>query len=171
MSRSNHPPRHPDRPASTVRSARRDRVFAGSAFALAAVVVALVIGGQSNDGSTPAGQAASGRTEVAGLVVEGSSIDLGTVPLDVTVTPTWKLTNTSNAPVELGEPHASVLEGCCPGPLTLGTQVLEPGESTMLAFPLQMHAGMDGPHDFDVHVPIAGTEDYLTLKVVGLFAG
>jgi hypothetical protein len=117
------------------------------------------------------GPLASDRVEVGGLSVEGATIDLGVVPLDVTVTPTWTITNTTNKAISLGEPHASVLAGCCPGPLTLLTTHLDPGASTVLAFPLQMHAGMDGPHDFDVHVPIAGSTEYLTLKVVGLFSG
>ena len=103
--------------------------------------------------------------------MEGARVDLGTVPLDVTVTPTWTITNTSSEVVQLGEPHASVIEGCCPGPLTLSDFTLDPGESSMMAFPLQMHAGMDGPHDFDVHVPFGDSDDYLTLKVVGDFTG
>ncbi|WP_370325127.1 hypothetical protein, partial [Euzebya sp.] len=60
---------------------------------------------------------------------------------------------------------------CCPGPLTLDTTALAPGETTTLTFELSMHPGMDGPHDLAVHVPITtadGTEQ-LTVDVVGDF--
>lgn len=113
--------------------------------------------------------AAVGIAEAGGLVVEGAHIAMGQVPNDFTVIPEWTITNTSDQPITLGEPHASVLEGCCPGPLELGATTLAPGEATQLTFPLQMHSGMDGPHDFAIHVPIAGTDDYLTLGVTGVF--
>ncbi|MDH5371512.1 MAG: hypothetical protein OEX97_01065 [Acidimicrobiia bacterium] len=31
--------------------------------------------------------------------------------------------------------------------------VLNPGESTTVAVSFTMHAGMDGPHDFRLHLP------------------
>ena len=112
----------------------------------------------------------SGSTAVGTIEVIGSTIDMGDVPLDVTVIPTWTLTNTGSETVDLYEPHASVIEGCCPGPLQLGAVTLAPGASTELSFPLQMHPGMDGPHHFTVHVPLdpSGT-DVLALDVIGDF--
>lgn len=110
-----------------------------------------------------------GTASLEGVVVEGAEVQMGTVPLDVTVTPEWTLTNDGGEPIALGEPHASVVEGCCPGPLTLTTANLAPGETARLTFPLQMHAGMDGPHRFDVHVPVGVDGDYLTLGVTGDF--
>lgn len=112
----------------------------------------------------------SGVTSSGPIEVVGSTIAMGDVPLDVTVVPTWTLTNTGTEPVELFEPHASVIEGCCAGPLQLGATTLSPGESTDLAFPLQMHPGMDGPHEFLVHVPLdpTGTQ-VLELEVTGDF--
>ncbi len=94
---------------------------------------------------------------------------MGDVPLDVTVEPTWTLLNTGAEAVSIGEPHASILEGCCPGPLLLGAEVLPPGASTQLTFPLQMHAGMDGPHDFRIHVPVGSAGEVLELGVTGNF--
>lgn len=73
--------------------------------------------------------------------------------------------------MQLGEPHVRVVEGCCPGLLTLSEATLEPGESSRMAFPLQMHSGMDGPHDFDLHVRLGESDDYFTLKVVDNFTG
>lgn len=112
---------------------------------------------------------ASGTAAVAGVQVDGAEVSMGHVPNDVTVTPEWTITNTTDQPITLGEPHASVIEGCCPGPLELTATTLGPGQSTQLTFPLQMHDGMDGPHDFDIHVPIDGTDHYLTLGVNGHF--
>lgn len=153
---------------------RREAVTVALALGVAAlVIVGLLVGGGSDaDVPNVSQTSATGIVDQDGLMVDGSTIDLGTVPLDTTVTPTWTITNTGSATVALGEAHASVIEGCCPGPLTYSDPLLEPGESTQLAFPLQMHAGMDGPHDFDVHVRYGnGPDDYLTLKVVGNFAG
>lgn len=109
------------------------------------------------------------ETFTAGPVeVIGSTVEMGDVPLNVTVVPSWTLTNTGSEPVDLGDPHASVIQGCCPGPLQLGTRTLAPGESTELTFPLQMHPGMDGPHHFTVHVPV-GADDLLELQAIGDF--
>lgn len=113
--------------------------------------------------------AASGTAAAAGVEVEGAEVVMGHIPNDVTVVPEWTLTNTSDHPITLGEPHASVIEGCCPGPLELTATTLEPGQSAQLTFPLQMHDGMDGPHDFDVHVPVGESGEYLTLGVAGAF--
>ncbi len=150
---------------------------AAMAMAIAGVaVVGLLTGGLATErtADSPSSSTAFpawGTTDVGGVVVDGAHVDMGVVPLDVTVVPTWTLTNTTTDSIAFGDPHASVIEGCCPGPLVLGDTVLAAGESTRLAFPLQMHAGMDGPHDFDVHVPIAGTDTYLTLRVTGDFRG
>lgn len=111
----------------------------------------------------------SGVASGGGLVVDGAEIALGEVPLNITVTPTWTLVNDSAQVVSLGEPHATVVEGCCPGPLTLSATSLAPGESAELTFPLQMHEGMDGPHQFDVHVPVGVGDEFLTLGVTGDF--
>ena len=65
-----------------------------------------------------------------------------------------------------------IQEGCCPGPLEYGDATLAPGKGTQLTFPLQMHPGMDGPHEFAVHVPVTSgpREAYMTLRVTGDFS-
>jgi hypothetical protein len=114
---------------------------------------------------------ASGEATVAGIEVRGTTWSLGRVPLDVAVRPDWTLTNQGSSAVVLGEPHPEIREGCCPGPLSLSSSTLEPGERATLTFELSMHQGMDGWHDMLVHVPVSGAkgDDVLTLAVTGDF--
>lgn len=144
-------------------------VFVVGAIAFFTYRVASLEEGSSASSGLESSFMTYGTASLEGVVVEGAEVEMGTVPLDVTVTPEWTLTNDGGGPIALGEPHASVVEGCCPGPLTLTTATLAPGETARLTFPLQMHAGMDGPHRFDVHVPVGVDGDYLTLGVTGEF--
>lgn len=117
---------------------------------------------------------ASGVEIAGGVEVTGATWSMGQVPLQVAVRPSWTLVNTSDRPVVLGEPHPEIRAGCCPGPLVLGARELLPGESTTLTFELSMHPGMDGWHDFAVHVPVVsagGQETLLGLAVTGDFRG
>jgi hypothetical protein len=153
--------------------------------AVGAVGMAVLAIGAAAIFSDPAPSASSAVGPMGGAVVDqemvrsetftagpieviGSTVEMGDVPLNVTVVPSWTLTNTGSEPVHLGDPHASVIQGCCPGPLQLGSRTLGPGESTELTFPLQMHAGMDGPHHFTVRVPV-GADELLELQAIGDF--
>lgn len=151
--------------------------LAAAAIGLGALLLALVggdgpetaavgpMGGEVMD----VGLERSGTVTAGPVRVIGSSVEMGDVPLDVTVVPSWTLENTGQDTVVLGEPHASVLEGCCPGPLRLGIGTLAPGERTELTFPLQMHPGMDGPHHFAVHVPVGSDGEVLELHATADF--
>ena len=111
----------------------------------------------------------SGTARAAGVAVEGSDIAMGRIPLAYAVKPTWTLVNSSVRPVSLGKPQLDIVRGCCPGELVLGTTTLAPGAQTTLAFPLQMHPGMDGDHLFRVAVPVEGADTPLVLSVAGDF--
>ena len=93
------------------------------------------------------------------------------MPLNVAVRPEWVLRNTGDTPVTLGQPTPEVLEGCCPGPLSLFGSTIAPGGEATLTFELSMHEGMDSRHDIAVHVPVgsAGGTEVLTLQVSGDF--
>jgi hypothetical protein len=137
---------------------------------LAAVAISVVVSSGKPSARTvagPQGVRATGVVSVGGLEVTGAKIALGQVPLDTMVTPTWHLRNTGSNTVQLRDPHIRVVEGCCPGQATYGRSSLAPGEETTLTFPLMMHPGMDGPHDFRLHVPV-GTQT-MELQVTGLF--
>jgi hypothetical protein len=108
-----------------------------------------------------------GIAEAGSVQVVGAQWRMGHVPLDVAVRPSWTLVNVGDRTVTLGEPHAEVRAGCCPGDLVIGARELAPGERTTLTFELAMHEGMDGWHDMIIHVPV-GSET-LTLGVTGDF--
>jgi hypothetical protein len=132
--------------------------------------------GQTNSMGLPVVQTpghATGAAVADGVQVQGANWKLGTVPLLVAVRPSWTLTNTSNESVQIGQPNAVVRQGCCPGPFTVGSPVLQPGESTNITFELAMHPGMDGWHDIGVNVPLtsSGRSGSLELGVTGDFTG
>jgi hypothetical protein len=116
---------------------------------------------------------AAGSAHAGGIVVDAARWDLGTVPLDVAVRPTWTLRNTGHEAVTIGEPHPEVRAGCCPGPFAIDQTTISPGEEATLSFELAMHAGMDGWHDIAVHVPVLGGSgaEMLELEVTGEFRG
>lgn len=153
------------------------RTFLISVVALVTVLVvalAVVLSGRDAPRSTAAGnEQRTGSAAALELVADAKTVALGHVPLNETVTPTWTLTNNGKGTITIGKPHAEVVQGCCPGPFDIGNPTLAPGHSTELAFPLQMHAGMDGPHRFDIHVPIKsdGEKDLLTLTTTAHFSG
>ncbi len=88
------------------------------------------------------------------IVVDKQSIDFGYVKLGETRAFKISVTNTGDGILRFKEkPYIEVLEGCCPPELTVGAMALAPGESTTVASPeFMMHAGMDGPHNFGVHL-------------------
>lgn len=114
--------------------------------------------------------ARSGTSAAGGVVVDGSDVALGHVPLAFAVMPTWQLRNTTDQVVTLGPPKVTVLKGCCPSDAVLGTATLAPGAETTLSYASQMHPGMDGEHLFRLSVPVAGTNEVLTLTVAAHFS-
>jgi len=110
-----------------------------------------------------AGSADTGGTPI--VAVDEQNIDLGYIKLGEYRSLNIKVTNTGDGALRFKEtPYIEVLEGCCPPQLTIGTMTLKPGESTYVQSPdFMMHEGMDGKHDFAIHLKTNDPEnpDYL----------
>jgi hypothetical protein len=98
------------------------------------------------------GSADSGGTPA--ITVEEANIDMGYIKLGEYRSINIKVTNTGDGTLRFKEqPYIEVLEGCCPPQLSIGKMSLKPGESTYVRSPdFMMHAGMDGKHDFGIHL-------------------
>jgi hypothetical protein len=86
--------------------------------------------------------------------VAEQNIDMGYIKLGEYRTIKIKVTNTGDGVLRFKEqPYLEVVEGCCPPQLSIGKMTLNPGQSTYVETPeFMMHAGMDGKHDFAIHL-------------------
>jgi hypothetical protein len=119
-------------------------------WALAALGGVLVIAaaffffsqGQANSGGTPS------------IAVDQQKIDFGYIKLGEYRNFKIKVTNNGTGTLQFKEtPYIEVLQGCCQPDLTINTMALKPGSSAYVSSPdFMMHEGMDGPHDFAVHL-------------------
>lgn len=113
--------------------------------------------------------------ELAGLSIADSDVQMGDVGLDVTYVPEWEVANPSDTEVSFVVGQPQVVEGCCPGPIYVDGELTQagqeftvaPGDRMLLQFPLQMHAGMDGPHH--LAVPLASGSEQAAVHVTGNF--
>lgn len=107
--------------------------------------------------STTRTAAPAAKAEVSGapaLQVDKEKVDLGTIALGNTVEVKFEVTNTGDQPLVFTKaPYLEVVKGCCPQQPTIGQRTLNPGEHTTVAFPMMMHEGMGGYHDFRLHLP------------------
>ncbi len=108
------------------------------------IVTAIFFANQGNGsgGGTPA------------IAVDQQKIDFGYIKLGEYRAFKIKVTNTGSGPLRFKEtPYIEVLKGCCQPDLTISTMIIKPGESAYVQSPdFMMHEGMDGPHDFAVHL-------------------
>ena len=88
------------------------------------------------------------------ITVDQEKIDMGYIKLGNYRTINIKVTNTGDGVLRFTEdPYLEVVEGCCPPELSVGKMSLNPGESTYVKTPeFMMHQGMDGKHDFAIHL-------------------
>src|SRR5215216_1176080 len=98
------------------------------------------------------GEDYSGGTPV--ISVDKQNIDMGYIKLGEYRTIKIKVTNTGDGILRFKEqPYLQVVEGCCPPNLSIDKMTLNPGQSTYVETPeFMMHAGMDGKHDFAIHM-------------------
>lgn len=88
------------------------------------------------------------------ITVDQEKIDFGYVKLGEYRSFKIKVTNNGNGTLRFKEtPYIQVLQGCCQPNLTTSSMSIKPGESAYVQSPdFMMHQGMDGPHDFAVHL-------------------
>jgi hypothetical protein len=118
----------------------------------------------------------TGEVQLAGLQIVGAQVAMGDIALGVTYVPTWEVTNPTDREVAFTAGQPQVLEGCCPGPIYVDGELTQadqrfavpPGGSLLLQFPLQMHAGMDGPHH--LAIPLLAGGEQATVHVTGNFS-
>jgi hypothetical protein len=115
--------------------------------------LALVAWVVSSFRSTPATQpGVSGGTPV--VSVDSKVIDWGNLKDFTNKTISFTVTNAGTGMLNFSEkPYIQVLEGCCPPDLSIGKMSLRPGETTRVTSAVfYMHPGMDGKHNFAVHL-------------------
>ena len=98
------------------------------------------------------------RTADAGgtpsIAVDQQKIDFGYVKLGGYRSFKIKVTNNGTGTLRFKEtPYIEVVKGCCQPDLTVTAMAIKPGQSAYVESPdFMMHEGMDGPHDFAVHL-------------------
>jgi hypothetical protein len=125
---------------------RQQQKFPWLIVALGAVLVTaaflFIRPGEDYSGGTPA------------ISVDQQNVDMGYIKLGEYRTIKIKVTNTGNGVLRFKEqPYLEVVKGCCPPNISVGKMTLDPGQSTYVETPeFMMHQGMDGPHDFAIHL-------------------
>lgn len=85
--------------------------------------------------------------------VEQTVFDYGDVKNNTLVETVVRVRNVGDEALRiLGEPHVEVREGCCPPRAQVSAQTLFPGDEALVRLSFSMHEGMDGPHDFRLHI-------------------
>ncbi len=88
------------------------------------------------------------------LQVDKEKVDLGTIALGNTIEVKFDVANVGDQPLIFTQaPYLEVVKGCCPQQPAIGQRMLNPGEHTTVSFPMMMHTGMGGFHDFRLHLP------------------
>ncbi len=115
--------------------------------ALLTGVAFLMFRGNNNGG----GEVIGGTPAIS---VDPQAIDFGNLKDFTVKTFSIKVTNTGTGMLRFsGVPYVQVVDGCCPPALSAGKAALRPGESTTVtSAEFMMHPGMDGQHDFAVHI-------------------
>jgi hypothetical protein len=138
----------------TKKKKQQKKSFPWVPFALGSVLVIATIAALANTGS-----ADSSGTPI--LSVDEQKINMGYIKLGEYRSLNIKVTNTGDGTLRFKDtPYIEVLEGCCPPQLSVGSMALKPGESTYVRSPdFMMHEGMDGPHDFALHLKTNDAEN------------
>jgi len=126
---------------------QKKKNFPWSLVAVGGVLVIIAAFFFANQG----GDAGGGTPSIA---VDQQKIDFGYIKLGAYRSFKIKVTNNGDGILRFKEtPYIQVLQGCCQPDLTVTSMAIKPGESAYVESPdFMMHEGMDGPHDFAVHL-------------------
>lgn len=128
-------------------------LLVGVGVALVGIVFALIQSSQRE----PYIPEVTGRPSAA---IDQTEFDYGDVVNNSWVETSFHVTNVGDETLMiLGEPLVEVVQGCCPPQTTLSQKVLAPGEEATVSMRFSMHAGMDGLHEFRVHVVTTDPEN------------
>ena len=145
MSREKQSAKH----SSTIAGRPNWLVLAGAAVAVVIIVVGVVA-------VISASQQPSYQPEVTGraaVQVSQDQFDYGTRHYGETVNASFQVKNIGDQTLYvLGAPQIEVVQGCCPPQTQISSKTLHPGDVATVSYSFMMHQGMDGPHDFRVHV-------------------
>ncbi len=118
-----------------------------------AVVAVVIIGGIAAVVANQRPPYVPEVTDRPAVRISQEYFDYGTVHYSQVVNTSFQVKNVGDETLYvLGEPRIEVVEGCCPPKTQITAKTLHPGEEATVSFAFQMSAGMDGPHDFRVHV-------------------
>lgn len=151
--RKNHNTTH-DRGAKSLRTLPMEQpiLIIGAIVILLGIAIAMVIVSQPRS-TIPA----NFEPEVygaPGLVLRSDAVvDHGDVPVGQMVETTFQVQNVGDEILTiLAEPQIEVVAGCCAPRVAADDYELLPGEITTIRTSFTMYPGMDGPHDFRIHV-------------------
>lgn len=116
--------------------------------------VLVAIGGALLIAAVPFASRSADAGGTPSIAVERQKIDFGYVQLGGYRSFKIKVTNTGTGTLRFKEtPYIEVVKGCCQPDLTVTSMAIKPGQSAYVESPdFMMHQGMDGPHDFAVHL-------------------
>lgn len=144
------PSKNPRARKTNVQMPEKTLLRAGIVFlVLAAVVAGVALLSPSNQSSYV--------PEVTGaprLAVSQEVVDFGDVPVSQPVRAVFHVRNVGDQTLRVldNEPLLTVVEGCCPPRARLSTTTIQPGDEAVLSVQFTMNPGMDGPHDFRIHL-------------------
>ena len=124
-------------------------LLAGASAAVVIIVVSVIAVVSANQ-QPPYQPEVIGRPAIQ---VSQEQFDYGTRHYNETVNTSFQVKNIGDETLYvLGAPQIEVIEGCCPPQTQITSKTLHPGEEATVSFSFMMHEGMDGPHEFRVHV-------------------
>jgi hypothetical protein len=86
-------------------------------------------------------------------VIDQTYFDYGDVVNGTVIQTTFRIKNVGDKELTvLRAPQVQVVEGCCPPQTSMDKSVLLPGAEATVTMTFSMHDGMDGQHEFRVHV-------------------